>query len=197
MAQRKQYFRRVHPHSKLSADGLRKIKIRNRKICHIDGLPNDITEDVLRCENWYGRFEGILRVNIKKTRHTYDTSAWLTFTTEKSANDAIEFTNNCEFDDDRILKATMGWNAYCKAFIRNQECTRSQCPNYHQYICDISDVIPPQIMSAYFERQSGLPPTRRSNNRYRSRQRQAIQQRQVTQEEKKEPVFRLSEYKYI
>ena len=132
-----------HPHSALSQDKAKLIKIRNKNICVVDGLPKDITRDAVKSKNWYGRFEGIVKVEMKRRKKELEwSSAWITFDKQKQRDDAIIFTNSCTFDDGRILKAMHGWNYYCKHFLNNKKCPKTKCQDIHEWVKDpINDII--------------------------------------------------------
>ena len=64
--------------------------------------------------------------------------AWITFSHQEARDRAIEFTNNSYFDDGRILKATNGFNRYCKHFMKNKKCPKKNCEDYHYWTEDLS-----------------------------------------------------------
>lgn len=133
----------VHPHSKLPKEKLQLIKLRNKCICIVDGLPKDITVDELKSEEWYGGFN-VIKIEIKKLKtkkrdnSTMNASAWITFPHPRPRDDAIQYTNNMYFEDGRVLKATHGYNHYCKHFINNKKCTKKNCEDHHEWIQDVS-----------------------------------------------------------
>ena len=153
----------VHPHAKLPKDKLQLIKIRNKCICIVDGLPKDITVDELKSQEWYGGFNKVIKIEIKKHKHkkkdksSINASAWITFHNQRPRDDAIEYTNNMYFEDGRVLKATHGYHYYCKHFINNKKCTKKNCQNVHQWVYDPKeDVFSYGAWNNYLSRPCGI-----------------------------------------
>lgn len=148
-----------HPHSKIPKEDLQFIKIRNKCICIVDGLPKDITVDKLKSDEWYGTFNKVIKIEIKKRRRKKDNpvSAWITFSHQRPRDDAIEYTNNMYFEDGRILKATHGYNYYCKQFINNKKCNNKNCQNVHQWVYDTKeDIFSAHAWRNYLSRPCGI-----------------------------------------
>ena len=179
-----------HPHARLSAYELGKIRFKNPLVCCIRGLPIHLDAAALRSNEWYGRFEGIDNIIITTDKHNnvdYYTNneiarniAWITFKNEQQVHEAIKYTNNClsqfgQFGADKI-NANFAWNGYCKKFINKQECEWSQCPHKHSW-GDIQSVITNNMKKSPFE-------TLREENIY-LKQRMEMIRNQLSFEQKK------------
>ena len=101
-------------HSKLSYDELSNIRVRQKNLVYVVGLPIGLCdEQTLKTNKWFGRFGKIKKVYCnKKSSHvrTGSFAAFITFYSEKSAMSAISCMNGKQLDDGsrRILKATTG-----------------------------------------------------------------------------------------
>ena len=134
------------PHGDLSIDELRNIKLRNRRVCAVRGLPSFATEKLLVMNEWYGQFKGMRKIHIDKNKpkslHETDSIlAFITFDNEKSVQDAIDFSNNATFGDGRKLKAAFGIQYYCRNFLAKKKCEVPFCRYKHEWVKDIKDVI--------------------------------------------------------
>ena len=134
------------PHNNSSIDELRSIKLRNRRVCAVRGLPSFATEKLLVMNEWYGQFKGMTKIHIDKNKpkslHETDSIlAFITFDNEKSVQDAIDFSNNATFGDGRKLKAAFGIAYYCRNFLAKKKCEVPYCRYKHEWVKDIKDVI--------------------------------------------------------
>ena len=151
------------PHGNLSIDQLRNLKLCNRRVCAVSGLPSFITQKILISNEWYGQFKGIINISIiknnnnnnnkttitpsTKTRDKDDADAdngsnctllaFITFENESSALDAINFSNS----DNHKLKASFGIEYYCSYFLSKQKCETINCRHKHEWVKDLRDVI--------------------------------------------------------
>ena len=132
------------PHgNNLSIDELGKIKIRNRRVCAVRGIPSIVTEKILHTKQWYGNFKGIKRIQIHDQIDDESDSVliFITFDNEESVVDAIDFSNNATFNNGRKLKAAFAIQYYCRQFLAKKQCKLSYCRYQHEWVKDLKDVI--------------------------------------------------------
>ena len=149
---------RDNPHGALSMDALRNIKLRNRRVCAVRGLPSFATEKLLIMNEWYGQFRGMTKISINRNNkhnisiNNFDRNsvlAFITFDNDKSALDAINFSNAATFGDGRKLKAAFGIQYYCHNFLSNNKCELPYCRYKHEWVKDLKDVINSNEMDTF------------------------------------------------
>lgn len=127
-------------HSLLSYDELSNIRVRQRNLVYVVGLPLPLCdEQVLKSKTWFGGFGKIKKVHCnKKTSHASKNgscAAYITFYRENDAKRAIESMNGRYLDDGvRMLKATTGSTKYCSYFLSGSSCSNpSKCLFLHDW----------------------------------------------------------------
>eukprot|EP01083_Nonionella_stella_P074446 201945_1 len=126
-------------HSQLSYEELSNIRVRQKNLVYVVGLPLTLCdEQTLKTNKWFGCFGKIKKVYCnKKTSHAARTgsfAAFITFYRESDAMKAIQSMNGKYLDDGhRMLKATTGSTKYCSYFLRGSSCSNPQCLYLHEW----------------------------------------------------------------
>jgi len=126
-------------HSLLSYDELANIRVRQRNLVYVVGLPLSLCdEQVLKSKAWFGGFGKIKKVHCnKKTQHASrngSCAAYITFYKKDDAKRAIEQMNGRYLDEGRMLKATTGSTKYCSYFLSGSICSNpSKCLFLHDW----------------------------------------------------------------
>jgi len=149
------------PHGdNLSMEQLQSIKLRNRQVCNVRGLPSFATETLLRMKEWYGQFQGVFNITINTNKPKALTekdsiAAFITFDNEFSATQAIHFSNTATFGDGRRLKAAFGIQYYCRNFLHSKPCTVVNCRYRHEW-ANAKDVITMHDLDDFKAKDCGL-----------------------------------------
>ncbi len=126
-------------HSLLSHDELSDLRVRQRNLVYVVGLPIALCDQqTLRTKAWFGGFGEIKKVYCnERTSHPSPTgsgAAFITFYKQRDALRAIQSMNGKYLDDgNRIMKATTGCTKYCCYFLRGSTCSNPRCLYLHEW----------------------------------------------------------------
>eukprot|EP00736_Rhodelphis_marinus_P011075 Rmarinus@m.22410 len=112
---------------------LMNIRITQPCVVHLSGLPLRLAkEDYLRKPDCMGKYGKIVRLMIA-TKHSPQntTSAYVTYSCDEEAADAIRALNAVSIDG-YTLRAGIGSNRYCNAFLRTGYCPVPECAFLHE-----------------------------------------------------------------
>ncbi|XP_037937087.1 CCR4-NOT transcription complex subunit 4-like [Teleopsis dalmanni] len=120
--------------NRLDLEGLR---ILQPNLIFVVGLPPRLIKaDVLKKQEYFGKYGPVERVVINP--HTRflgiqgpTVAVYVTYVHNEDALKAIQCINLYEIDG-RIIKANLGMTKYCKHFIKNNRCVKSECTYLHE-----------------------------------------------------------------
>jgi len=120
---------------------LTSVRVLQKNLVFIVGLsPSLAREEILKKYEWFGKYGTIKKVAINTHTSSYggipgkpmtSASAYLTYSTSDEALRAI-MGGNGQYCDGRTLKCSLGTTKYCSRFLRNQDCTLSDCMYLHE-----------------------------------------------------------------
>ena len=128
-------------HGKLSHEELLRVRMFQRTICYVVGLPqSESTRSILGNERWFGRFGRIRDITITDNAKHRRCSAHIKFFNEPAATSAVEAMDGWTLDDGQVLTANFGTQRYCPHFIQCSKCLNTRCPFRHSW-CRLQDVM--------------------------------------------------------
>ncbi|KAI3817709.1 hypothetical protein L1987_11507 [Smallanthus sonchifolius] len=117
---------------------LSNVRVIQRKMAYIIGLPLDIAdEDLLQRKEYFGRYGKVTKISLSRTaggalqQFVNDTcSVYITYSKEEEAVTCIQSVHGYVLDG-RPLKASFGTAKYCHAWLRNMPCSNPTCLYLH------------------------------------------------------------------
>jgi len=134
----------VSLHGNISKEELLKIRMQQRDICYVAGLPQSVcTRQTLASKQWFGQFGKIQSISITDNQNCIRTN-WMCvhikYLDTLSAAKAVKGMNHKKLDDGRVLEANYGTQRYCEFFINNKKCHKHNCPFRHSW-CQLTEVV--------------------------------------------------------
>ncbi|KAM0042753.1 putative transcription factor C2H2 family [Helianthus debilis subsp. tardiflorus] len=121
-----------------SRKDLSNVRVIQRKMAYIIGLPLDLAdEDLLQRKDYFGKYGKVTKVSLSRTaggalqQFVNDTcSVYITYSKEEEAVTCIQSVHGYVLDG-RPLKASFGTAKYCHAWLRNTPCNNPTCLYLH------------------------------------------------------------------
>ena len=134
----------VSLHGNMSKDDLLKIRMQQRDICYVAGLPKSIcNRQILASKKWFGQFGKIRDITITDNQNCIRTN-WMCvhikYFENIAAAKAVKIMNHKKLDDGRVLEANYGTQRYCEFFINNKKCHKNNCPFRHNW-CKLNEIV--------------------------------------------------------
>eukprot|EP01084_Bolivina_argentea_P058139 106166_1 len=131
-------------HGNMCREDLLRIRMQQRDICYVAGLPKSIcTRAILGSKKWFGQFGKIRDITITDNQNCIRTN-WMCvhikYFENISALRAVQVMNHKKLDDGRVLEANYGTQRYCEFFINNKKCHKSNCPFRHSW-CKLNEIV--------------------------------------------------------
>merc|ERR1719419_1275148 len=119
---------RSSQHGNLSVSELLAVRLRQRDICYVAGLPLSLcTVSTLGSKQWFGRFGKIRDITITSNANCLRTNwmcAHIKYFDADCAAKAVHATNGRVLSDGRVLEANYGTQRYCEHFIKRTRCCK-------------------------------------------------------------------------
>ncbi|CAL0310446.1 unnamed protein product [Lupinus luteus] len=139
-SQRKKKMQKLKPKSSQEKNHLSDIRVIQRNMVYIMGLPLNIAdEDLLQHREYFGRYGKVLKVSISRTatgliQHSENNyfCVYVTYSKEAEAIRCIQSVH-CFVLEGRCLRACYGTTKYCHAWLRNLPCRNRDCMYLHDY----------------------------------------------------------------
>ncbi|KAI3517296.1 hypothetical protein L1887_16510 [Cichorium endivia] len=135
---RKQKLPKPKPKPNEVRKDLSNVRVIQRKMAYIIGLPLDLAdEDLLQRKAYFGQYGKVTKVSLSRTaggalqQFTNDTcSVYITFSKEEEAVTCIQSVHGYVLDG-MLLRASFGTAKYCHAWLRNMPCNNPGCLYLH------------------------------------------------------------------
>ncbi|CCI48188.1 unnamed protein product [Albugo candida] len=113
------------------------IRVMQRNLVYVIGLPEHFAdEEKLRSQELFGQYGRIIKAVVNKShlhldRQRTTVSAYITFSEKEDALSCIHVVDGYLLDGSP-LRASFGTTKYCNFFLRNAQCTNSECLYLHE-----------------------------------------------------------------
>jgi len=132
--------------TKERAESLKKIRIINTNLIHVQGLPKYLAKNnILKSPEYFGQYGAIknliisTKTNPDNKRKSY--SAYITYSNKIEASLAILCVDSLMIKG-KIIRVFFGTNKYCNYFLKNEICQNdNECPFLHHYSSDKEIII--------------------------------------------------------
>ena len=132
--------------TKEKAESLKKIRIINTNLIHVQGFPKYLAKyNILKSPEYFGQYGTIKnliiseKTNPDKIRKSY--SAYITYSNKIEASLAILCVDSLMIKG-KIIRVFFGTNKYCNYFLKNEICQNdNECPFLHHYSSDKEIII--------------------------------------------------------
>ncbi|KAJ9553611.1 hypothetical protein OSB04_017656 [Centaurea solstitialis] len=137
-ASRKQKLPKAKPKPNEGRKDLSNVRVIQRKMAYIIGLPLDLAdEELLQRKDYFGQYGKVTKVSLSRTaggtvqQFINDTcSVYITYSKEEEAVRCIQSVHGYVLDG-RLLRASFGTAKYCHAWLRNMPCNNPACLYLH------------------------------------------------------------------
>ena len=132
--------------TKEKAESLKKIRIINTNLIHVQGFPKYLAKyNILKSPEYFGQYGTIKnliiseKTNPDNKRKSY--SAYITYSNKIEASLAILCVDSLMIKG-KIIRVFFGTNKYCNYFLKNEICQNdNECPFLHHYSSDKEIII--------------------------------------------------------
>ncbi|CAL5207188.1 unnamed protein product [Lathyrus oleraceus] len=139
-SQHKKKLQKVKPKSSDGRKHLTDVRVIQRNLVYIIGLPLNLAdEDLLQRREYFGRYGKVLKVSISRTatgiiQHSANNSCcvYITYSKESEAVRCIQSVHFFVLEG-RPLRACFGTTKYCHAWLRNVPCNNRECLYLHDH----------------------------------------------------------------
>ncbi len=142
--------------SKEKSEFLKKLRIIQPNLVHVQGLPeNLVNKNLLESTEYFGQYGTILKLIISKKINSENKkisySVYITYKNDKEAAIAILCIDSLLING-KIIRAFFGTTKYCTHFLNNSICPNSKnCMFLHQLINDKEIIIDSKTVFSYNE----------------------------------------------
>jgi len=142
--------------SKEKSESLKKLRIIQPNLVHVQGLPeNLVKKNLLESTEYFGQYGTILKLIISKKINSENKkisySVYITYKNDKEAAIAILCIDSLLING-KIIRAFFGTTKYCTHFLNNSICPNSKnCMFLHQLINDKEIIIDSNTVFSYNE----------------------------------------------
>ena len=144
---------------------LQNVRVIQRNLVYVVGLSSRCCkEDVLRKNDFFGKYGKILKLQVSVNRNGSSTyagrdaentgSAYVTFYEESDAMKCIQHVDGTPLDG-RILRACFGTTKYCNAFLKYQPCNNPDCLYLHDIGRDNDSFTKEEMLAHYGSKGQG------------------------------------------
>lgn len=152
----------AHYYEHLSVSQLEQLRVRQKNIVYIIGLPVSLCNaKLLKSNKWFGKFGPISRICFNTSPKCVKANSiptFVTYTEESHALQAIRRMNLYCLADGTRLKTNFGRTKYCPLFCRKEACLNEKCKFLHAW-ADYDDIITEQEITDFNAIRAG-PPSR-------------------------------------
>lgn len=152
----------IEHHKQFTVEQLKKIRIRQKNIVYVVGLPvNLCNAKLLKSSKWFGKYGTISRICFNTSPKCVKANSiptFVTYTNEFDACQAIQKMNLYCLSDGTRLKTNFGRTKYCPTFCEAKQCTNNKCKFLHEW-ANIDDIITEQEINDFNAIRAG-PPSR-------------------------------------
>jgi len=147
-------------HKHFSVAQLKEIRIRQKNIVYVVGLPVSLCNaKLLKSSKWFGKYGTISRICFNTSPKCVKANSiptFVTYTNEEDAWQAIEKMNLYCLSDGTRLKTNYGRTKYCPAFCESKQCRNAKCKYLHEW-ADFDDIITEQEINDFNAIKAGPP----------------------------------------
>ena len=125
--------------SKEKAESLKKLRIINQNLIHIQGLPKKLLNiEILKSQEYFGQYGTIKNITLsrKKNQENFNKvySVYITYANNKETACAILCVDSLLIHG-KIIRAFFGTTKYCTYFLDNKKCRKSKkCKYLHKLV---------------------------------------------------------------
>jgi len=149
-------------HKQYTVEQLKKIRIRQKNIVYVVGLPvNLCNAKLLKSSKWFGKYGTISRICFNTSPKCVKANSiptFVTYTSEYDALQAIQKMNLYCLSDGTRLKTNFGRTKYCPTFCQGKQCINNKCKFLHEWASS-DDIITEQEINDFNAIRAG-PPSR-------------------------------------
>ena len=149
-------------HKQYTVEQLKKIRIRQKNIVYVVGLPvNLCNAKLLKSSKWFGKYGTISRICFNTSPKCVKANSiptFVTYTSEYDALQAIQKMNLYCLSDGTRLKTNFGRTKYCPTFCQGKQCINNKCKFLHEWASP-DDIITEQEINDFNAIRAG-PPSR-------------------------------------
>ena len=142
--------------SKEKAESLKKLRIINQNLIHIQGLPIKLLNiEILKSQEYFGQYGTIKNITLsrKKNQENFNKvySVYITYANNKETACAILCVDSLLIHG-KIIRAFFGTTKYCTYFLDNKKCRKSKkCKYLHKLVTNKNIIIDDNTNFSYNE----------------------------------------------
>ena len=132
--------------SKEKAESLKKLRIINQNLIHIQGLPKKLLNiEILKSEEYFGQYGTIKNITLSKKKNLENFkkvySVYITYVNNIEAAYAILCVDSLLIHG-KIIRVFFGTTKYCNFFLDNKKCPKSKkCKYLHKLVTNTNIII--------------------------------------------------------